>query len=83
MQCHSQAFLRDVHFGRHVISQHAHDDKQKLTREGIGKLYPPPKTIQLKLEISRITLKTPGYPSFESGVPIEHMTYFVPGEKII
>ena len=62
MQCHSQAFLWDVYFGRHFISQHPHDDKQKLTREGIGKLYPLPKTIQLKLEISRITLKNAWLP---------------------
>ena len=62
MQCHSQAFLWDVYFGRHFISQHPHDDKQKLTREGIGKLYPAPKTIQLKLEISRITLKNAWLP---------------------
>ena len=39
-----------------------HDDKQKLTREGIGKLYLTPKTIQLKLKISRITLKNARLP---------------------
>ena len=72
-RCHSQGFLWDVHFGRHFISQHAQDNKQKLTREGMGNLYQTPKAIQLKLETSQIT-KTPGYPTFlwsyESVVPI-------------
>ena len=85
MRCHSQAF---VHFGRHFISQHAQDDKQKLTREGMGNLYQTPKAIQLKLETSRITFKNAWLPlffiwSYESVVPIEHMIYFVPREKII
>ena len=42
MRCHSEAFLWDVYFGRHFISKHFQDDKQKRTREGIGKLYQPP-----------------------------------------
>ena len=88
MWCHSQAFLWDVHFGRHFISQHAQDDKQKLTREGMGNLYQTSQAIQLKLETSRITFKNAWLPllfiwSYESVVPIEHMIYFDPGEKII
>ena len=71
-----------------IISQHAQDDKQKLTREGMGNLYQTPKAIQLKLETSRITFKNASLPllfiwSYESVVPIEHMIYFDPGEKII
>ena len=70
------------------ISQHAQDDKQKLTREGMGNLYQTPKATQLKLETSRITFKNAWLPlffiwSYESVVPIEHMINFVPREKII
>ena len=88
MRCHSQAFLWDANFGRHFISQHAQDDKQKLTREGMGNLYQTPKATQLKLETSRITFKNAWLPlffiwSYESVVPIEHMINFVPREKII
>ena len=46
----------------HFISQHAQDNKQKLTREGMGNLYQTPKAIQLKLETSRITFKNAWLP---------------------
>ena len=48
----------------HFISQHAQDNKQKLTREGMGNLYQTPKAIQLKLETSRITFKNAWLPHF-------------------
>ena len=54
----------------------------------MGNLYQIPKAIQLKLETSRITFKNAWLPllfiwSYESVVPVEHMIYFDPGEKII
>ena len=86
-RCHSQAFLWDVYFGRHFISKHVQDDKQKRTREGIGKVYQSPKTIPLKFKTSLATFKNARLTllfnwSYKSGFPIEHTIYFIPGEKL-